>query len=249
MHLVDMEEREIVIDDQPGKIYGVAFIPEGKAPLVIYCHGLGGSYRHGLKYARELALHGLATYCFDFRCCGNQSDGDVTDMSVMTEVSDLDRVIEEAKTWDFVNEIILLGTSQGGIVASIAAARHVEDIAGLILCYPAFLVHDAVHQRFSTLEEVPASFQFEWVIAGKPYIEDMWDYDVYKEIGNYKKKVLLMHGDQDEIVPLKYSDQAAQVYVDVAYFVIKGSGHGFHGSAFEEAMAHIFWYLKEIGCL
>ena len=74
----------------------------------------------------------------------------------------------------------------------------------------------------------------------------MWDYDVYKEIGNYTDKVLLLHGSADSIVPLSYSDRAAQVYEDVEYHVIEGAGHGFSGSAFDEAAGYVFDYLQQI---
>ena len=43
------------------------------------------------------------------------------------------------------------------------------------------------------------------IYAGRIYVADMWDYDVYAEIGNYTKPVLLMHGDRDGIVPISYA--------------------------------------------
>lgn len=58
--------------------------------------------------------------------------------------------------------------------------------------------------------------------------------------------VLLMHEDVDGIIPISYSERAAAIYEDVDYFVIDGAGHGFSGSAFEEAVKHIFDYLQEI---
>lgn len=245
-------QQEIELENQGQKIYGVAYIPETeneKVPLVICAHGLGGSYQSNAAYAEQLASHGIAAYCFDFRGGGgSRSDGDTTEMSVMTEVSDLEVIMEAAPGWDFVDEskIVLLGTSQGGITSAIAAARHAEQISGLVLMYPAFLVGDAVHERFDSLEEVPDSFHFNWITAGRPYAEDMWDYDVYGEIGNYTGRVLLLHGSADSIVPISYSDRAVEVYENVEYDVIYGAGHGFHGDAFDEAVRYVFGYLQEI---
>lgn len=247
------EQQEIEVDNNGQRIYGIAYIPDTgaeKVPLVISAHGLGGSYRSNLAYAEQLASHGIAAYCFDFRGGGGtRSDGDTTEMSVMTEVSDIEAILEDASAWEFVDtdRIVLLGTSQGGITSAIAAARHTEEIAGLVLMYPAFLVGDSIHERFDSLDEVPDRFQFEWIMAGRPYVEDMWDYDVYEEIGNYKRKVLLIHGNADGIVPISYSDRAAEVYGDVDYYVIDGAGHGFSGKAFDEAVRHIFEYLRETG--
>lgn len=248
-------QQEIELEAQGQKIYGIAYIPETereKVPLVICAHGLGGSYRSNAAYAGQLASHGIAAYCFDFRGGGGMmSDGDTTEMSVMTEVADLEIILGAAAGWDFVDtdKIVLLGTSQGGIVSAIVAARHTDAVSGLVLLYPAFLVHDAVHEQFDSLEDVPDTFRFIWITAGRPYVEDMWDYDVYEEIGNYTDKVLLMHGSADSIVPISYSDRAAGVYEDVGYHVMDGAGHGFSGSAFDEAVKHIFAYLQEIGSI
>lgn len=261
-HLVELEhrpvyeyvQREILVYNKGRKIYGIAYIPvtgKEKIPLIICAHGLGGSHCSSAShYARQIAPRGAAAYCFDF--CGGggtASDGETTQMSVMTEVSDLEAVLEAAAAWDFVDagHIVLLGTSQGAAVAAVTAARHESEIAGLVLMYPGFVIKDVVRGMFASLEEVPDSFPFHWITAGRPYVADMWDYDVYEEIGKYGRKVLLLHGDQDDIVPISYSERAAATYPDVEYHVIKGAGHGFTGEAFEESVRYIVDYLEKMG--
>lgn len=249
----ECKQKEIYVYNKGQKIYGIAYIPDtGKEriPLIICAHGLGGSHSSSTAhYARQLAPCGVAVYCFDF--CGGggtESDGETTQMSVMTEVSDLEAVIEAAMQWEFVDteRIVLLGTSQGGAVAAITAARHAQDIAGLVLMYPGFVISDIVHEMFPSREEIPDSFPFHWIMAGRPYAADMWDYDVYKEIGNYKKKVLLLHGNKDTVVPISYSERAAATYEDVEYYVIDGAEHGFTDDAFDESVRRIVDYLQEI---
>ena len=172
-------------------------------------------------------------------------------MSLITEATDIQTIIAAAKQWDFVDsdKIILLGESQGGAAPAIAAARSTDDVNGLILCYPALLVHDAVHEQFNSLDEVPDTFYFNWINAGRSYVADVWDYDVYSEIGNYAKPVLLMHGDRDGIVPISFAEHAAEVYPDVDYYVIRGGGHGFYGNALDDAFSHILEYLQKITIL
>ena len=247
-------QREIWLENEGQRIYGIAYIPdvEGKMPLAILSHGLGGSYSSCLAEAEQYASHGIAAYAFDFRGGGgSRSDGSTTQMSVMTEVSDLEVVLAAAKTWDFVDadRIVLNGFSQGGIVSAITAARHVDGVAGLVLCYPALLVHDAVHEQFDSLDDVPDEYYFNWIYAGRAYTADMWDYDVYAEIGNYTKPVLLMHGDRDYIVPISYAERAAEVYPAVEYHVMNGAGHGFNGRSFEDSMEYTFAYLQRVGVL
>ncbi len=251
----EYETREILLQNKGQKIYGVAYIPKTgkeKVPLVISSHGLGGSWRSNAGYAEQMARHGIAVYCFDFRGGGGKdSEGRTTQMSVMTEVSDLETVLEAAKNWDFADagKIILLGASQGGIVSAITAARHTQDVAGLILLYPAFMISDLIHEVYDSMSEVPKTFRLRQFLIGYPYVSDMWDYDVYGEIGNYRKKVLLLQGDQDVIVPMDYTKRASEVYCDADYYVIQGAGHGFGGSAFERADNYIFDYLQKIGAI
>ena len=246
------QEKTIEVDYNGQTIWGIAYIPETgqeKFPLVICSHGLGGSYTSCMEYAELLASHGIATYCFDFRGGGgNHSDGRITKMSLITEATDVQTIIAAAKNWDFVDpeKIILLGESQGGAASAIAAARSKDDVNGLILCYPAFLVHDAVHERFDSPDEIPDSYFFEWLTLGKRYAEDVWDYDVYAEIGNYTKAVLLMHGDRDNIVPISYAEKAAETYANVEYHVINGGGHGFYGPALDNAFSYILNFLQKI---
>lgn len=249
------QEKTIEVDYNGQTIWGIAYIPETgqeKFPLVICSHGLGGSYTSCMEYAELLASHGFATYCFDFRGGGgSHSDGRLTEMSLITEATDVQTIIAAAKNWDFVDpeKIILLGESQGGAASAIAAARSKDDVNGLILCYPALLVHDAVHEQFDSLDEVPDSFFFNWLTVGRPYVADVWDYDVYSEIGNYSKPVLLMHGDRDGIVPSSYAERAAEVYPDVEYHVISGGGHGFYGAALDDAFLYILQYLQRISII
>lgn len=82
--------QEIWLENEGQRIYGIAYIPdvEGKMPLAILSHGLGGSYSSCLAEAEQYASHGVAAYAFDFRGGGgSRSDGSTTQMSVMTEVS------------------------------------------------------------------------------------------------------------------------------------------------------------------
>ena len=125
------ETREIHVDKEGMDIYGVVHIPsgtEGKMPTVIMSHELGATLDRVKGYGEALAEEGYVTVCFDF--CGggwaSRSDGELLDMSVLTEKADLEAVLEEVKQWDFVDtgSIYLMGNSQGGLVTALTAAEH-----------------------------------------------------------------------------------------------------------------------------
>lgn len=243
--------REIWVENDGQRIYGMAYVPEGvsQAPLVILSHGLGTTHTMMIPYAQDLAENGYAAYVFDFRggASDSQSDGDTTGMSVMTEASDLEAVIAAAQGWDFVDtsRIVLAGGSQGGMVSAVVATRHPDLPRALVLFFPAFSIVDDVHAAFSSEDEIPETYSlFGWMTVGRNYATDVWDYDVYGQIGAYTGPVLIVHGDADEVVPVNYSEQAAEVYQDCELEVIPGAGHGFTGDAYDQSVRYALDFLR-----
>ncbi|MBQ6383252.1 MAG: hypothetical protein IJJ42_06620 [Clostridia bacterium] len=62
-------------------------------------------------------------------------------------------------------------------------------------------------------------------------------------LASYSGKVLLLHGDRDGTVPLRWSEDASQIIPDCEFHVISGGGHEFFGQPFEEALTYILSYL------
>lgn len=245
--------REIRVQNGDLNIYGIAYVPDrnGKMPLVIFSHELGNDHTSGERYAEKLAEAGYAAYVFDF--CGgivggNKSDGSNKDMSILTEASDLEAVLKAAKTWDFVNadRIVLLGGSMGGLVTLVVASGHQEEIAGMILMYPALSAKaDSGTERYGTEEEIPEDVSLfgGWIHVGKNYITDLWKVDFDQLLSSYQGHMLLLHGDRDGTVPLSWSEHAKEIIPDCEFHIIKNGGHEFFGQPFEDAMGYILPYL------
>ena len=238
------------------KIYGLAFVPkaEGKVPLVIFAHELANTHKSGIAYAQELASRGVAVYTFDFPggSPASKSDGVTTEMSVMTEAADLETVLAEASAWDFVDreKVVLMGGSQGGAVAACTAARRSDGIAGLILLYPAFCIPDVMHHEFGFPEHIPDQFDLRgWIMVGKKYALDIWDYDFYAQMHCFFGPVLILHGDQDPLVALPYATRATECYPNAELQVLRRAGHGFYDEYFVQAMDYILVYLRRLGFL
>ncbi|MBQ9058886.1 MAG: alpha/beta hydrolase [Atopobiaceae bacterium] len=220
-----------------------------KPPLVIFCHELGLDHRSAAPWARQLVAHGWAVASFDF--CGgsikpNKSDGSSRNMSVMTEVADLEAVSSEAATWDFVdtNRIVLMGASQGGIVAALTAHAHPEQVAALVLLYPAFSVSDGMRRLCPDPSTVPDEFDLlGWMPVGKRYVTDMWHYEPFEHLDGYEGPTLIIHGVDDPIVDVSYSRRAADVYHDCELYELSGEGHGFTNKAFKKASQIITGFL------
>lgn len=246
--------REMTVESGDHTLYGMATIPETDSPppLAVFSHGLCGSYTNASAWTEELASRGIAVYAFDFYGGSEESrsGGSTQEMSVMTEAEDLKAVLKAVRESGLFDngKIILIGESQGGFVSAVTAAGD-RELAGMILCYPAFVIRDEMREQFSSEDDIDRVYTFNWFTAGRPYAADIWDYDVYNEIGAYDGPVLLLHGDMDALVPLSYSQRALEVYENAALHVISGAGHGFVGAQHAEAMETTLDFLREIGML
>ena len=246
----DYDVREIWCENDGQKIYGQAFVPEtdGRSPLIITSHGLGANHESGASYAKKYAPKGFAVYTFDFRGGSNKnnenkSDGSTLDMSVMTEVSDIDVILAGAKTWDFVDtdRIFLQGGSQGGLVTAISGMRQQDEVAGLILLYPAFGMVDFAKYLYS--EDMQEETDISGITVGKKFFEDIKDYDVREEIADFTKPVLILQGSEDNIVLPSVTKEASELYPDSEYHIIDGAGHGFSGEYHDQATEYALDFL------
>lgn len=246
------EVREIWVDNNGEKIYGEAYIPAGggRFPLVLTSHGLGANHESGASYAKKYAPQGYAVYTWDFRGGSNsnnpnRSDGDPLKMSIMTEVSDLEAVLAAAKTWDFVDvdRIVLQGGSQGGVVTSIGGVRHKDEVAGLILLYPAYGL--AAFGDWDT-DYLPEENQVGSMTVGKAYFKDIAGYDVRDELATFDKPVLILQGSEDTLVSPAESETAAASFPHAEYHLLEGAGHGFSGAHHDQATRYALAFMKKV---
>ena len=70
-------------------------------------------------------------------------------------------------------------------------------------------------------------------------------FDIYDLIGQYKGDVLILHGERDRIVPLRYSERAVDVYENAELVVMEGQNHGFVGKTRTKAMERETAFFRE----
>ena len=236
------------------KIHGVLYTPDGyrgKMPAVIFCTGLNASYEETFPYAEAVASMGFAGYCFDF--CGGRwmstSDGETEDMSILTEVQDLDAVYRTLSARSDIDpsRMYLTGGSQGGLVAALYAAEYPSRFKALGLMFPAFniptLVKTAVDLFYGSLANVPETVYLMGYTFGRTYVVDAYRLRPYETIGQYGGDVLILHGDDDSVVPLSYSERALQVYEHAELKVLPEQGHGFTGTGLDTAIGYLREFL------
>ena len=225
-------------------IYGKFYYPNGfdasqKYPVVIMSHGLGSRAEmvERAKWPKAVTEKGFIAYAFDF-CGGGMnslSDGDFMEMSVLTEASDLNAVIDFVKSQAYADpdNLFLLGQSQGGFVSAITAASRPEEVKAMVLVYPALCLVDDLHEFVPDLAEVTGdTVETAMGTLGAVYARDAYDIDVMNEIAKYTGDVMIIHGMNDKTVPYSYSLEAITTAYSAAASELvlitgKKSAHGF----------------------
>jgi len=186
--------------------------PPGKnqaETLVIYVHGFA-SHQSGEKvlFLKERFNEiGTAFLAYDHRGHGNSS-GTMKELTVTKNLEDLDQIIQ-SQGKNFKNRI-LIGSSMGGQTAAWYAAHHPDQIDANLLIAPAFRFlenrqRDLGPQGLKTLEEEgEVIIKNEWVevTIGKKLVEDAQNYPVETLLQKYQTPTLMIHGLNDDSVPV-----------------------------------------------
>lgn len=219
------------INNRGQKIVGKAYVPDGNGtfPTVIFAHGFGSNYRELMHHGDGFADAGIVCVFFDF-CGGGPetlSDGDMSEMTIPTEIEDLKCVTEAVSDLAYVDadNLFLQGESMGGFVSAYVAAQIPDRIRALVLWYPAFVIPDDSRKRIAEGKDTVLGFHLS-----PEYNRTAAEISIYDVISHYKKPVVIIHGDQDTLVPIEYSRRALTAFHDVRLEVIEGAGHGFDGN-------------------
>ena len=245
----------------PGPVRSLVHVPRDaaagrvRAPLVVCCHGLGESGLRVAPVARRLARAGAVAICPSFRGGGAPTAGATTSMSVLTEVADLEAVLDAALAWPFVDagRTALFGRSLGGLVALLTATRRPAQTGALVLWYPALRAPATVRARFGTRAAVPGTYAARVdgrdIVLGRRYALDAWDLDVDAALRRLRAPVLLLHGDRDADAPIEASEAAARILPDARLERVAGAAHGFGDERLTAALERTARFLAWSGVL
>ena len=253
-HTFTESEVECVKDDGT-VLRGTFLVPDvadgETVPLVILSHGFNSTRNSCAKLALGFGQSGIASLRFDFAGSG-ESDGKSTEMSVLTEVDDLNAILDYAKTLEGIdtNHIFLLGNSMGGFVTALTAIDRQEDIAAVLLNYPAFSLPDGVrsgHLMAVTFDvnNIPKVIRPDGFPVGRRFVTDVMDMDPYEKLPLCNLDVMILHGDADDMVDISYSYKAVDAYPNAVLHVMEGGGHGFAGDQLVEQIKLSVAFVEE----
>ncbi|MFH1133004.1 MAG: alpha/beta hydrolase [Nanoarchaeota archaeon] len=231
------------------RLCGILSSKDATRPIVIQCHGFSSSKDSKTYPPLELALgkEGIASFRFDFFGHG-ESQGKFEDITITEGVRDLEAAISFVKGLGF-NKIGLFGSSFGGMIVLLIAAKHPEVRAVVAKCPVSDYIGKIV-AKYSDAE-MKAWEKTGYIIytnsngrefpLKKTFLTDSKRHSVYTVAKRIRAPTLIIHGDADVTVPPAQSQKTASLIPHCTLDIIQGVGHDFLGKEAEvNAQATVF---------
>jgi uncharacterized protein len=222
-----LEYEDVFFEAADGvKLHGW-WVPQTGAPVLVWFHGNAGNISHRLENIKLLHdLAGVQVFIFDYREYG-RSQGRISREGTFLDAAAAYRYVAETRGVPG-RDIVLFGRSLGTALATNLAVQ--KPCRALIL--------ESAFTNSSDMAKMIAPFMFDW----RPKVP----YDNLGKIDKVKVPVLIIHGEQDEIIPVAMGRRlfaAANPPKDL--YIIPGAHHndvyGVGGRAyFERLKAFIF---------
>ncbi|MBQ8111075.1 MAG: alpha/beta fold hydrolase [Clostridia bacterium] len=203
-----------------------------KCPMVVVIHGFTGHMeeRHILAVSKRMNELGFATLRVDMYGHGH-SDGEFRRHTLYKWLTNALTVIDYARGLDFVTDLYLCGHSQGGLTVMLAAALKHDVIKGVIPLSPACMIPEMARKgellgkRFDP-DHIPDTLEsWDGRLLDGNYVRVAQAIDVERAIDRYAGPVLIVHGDEDEAVPVEFGKRAAAAYRNAQLVLIPGDNH------------------------
>ena len=204
-----------------------------KCPLAIIFHGLTGHMEEEhIKAAADTFLKaGIAALRVDLFGHG-QSEGEFGEHNLLKWIDNGLCVVNYAKSLDFVTDLYVTGHSQGGLLTVLIAGLKHDDFKAVIPLSPAINILDAARYgmffgvKFDS-EHIPDYFELEGAKINGDYFRVAQILHLEDFVKAYKGPVCIIHGDDDEAVPVQYAYKLQDMYSDCSLEIVHGDDHCF----------------------
>jgi len=210
---------------------------EKKRPVIILCHGFTTSKESftTIKLEEILNKENIATFRFDFFGHG-ESEGNFSEITISEGVDDILQAIEYLKSLGY-SKIGLFGSSFGG-TCSIMAASKSNDLYLLTLKSPLvnYIERDLAKKSKKELDDWKEKGYHNYIDSkGKEhrmnytFFEDAYNNDGYKAATKIHIPTLIVHGNEDQAVPIEQSVKVSEILSNGKLEIIEGANHHYSG--------------------
>jgi hypothetical protein len=183
------------------------WVPKPDAPVFLWFHGNAGNISHRLDNIKLLwDKVGVQVFIFDYREYG-KSQGRISREGTYKDAAAAYRYVSETRGTPG-EDIVLFGRSLGTALA--------VDLVLKVPCRR--LIIESAFTNSSDMARLFAPFMVDW----RPRVP----YDNLGKIGKIKAPVLIIHGEQDEIIPVEMSRRLfAAAPEPKELYIIRGAHH------------------------
>jgi len=210
--------------------------------VIIFVHGLGSNREDLLEQAAMLHQYGYGALLFDLRNHG-ESQGSVTTLGYL-EAGDVRAAVDYLLSRPDVSprRIGLMGMSMGGATALRAAAR-IPEVRAVVVEAAYTSIEDNLAHGVRALTGLPP-FPFAPLVAWFGELQSGLDIRLVRPVDDIGKiaprPLLLIHGDQDTLVPLENAQALYQAAGEPKQlYIVTGAGHGDFLNADPIAFEHV----------
>jgi uncharacterized protein len=188
------------------KLHGWFISVKNSIGVLLFCHGNAGNISHRLESIQIFSRLGLNVFIFDYRGYG-QSQGKMTENGAYLDAKAAWNYLTQIKNFN-PNNIIIFGRSLGGSIATKIALNN--DQAALI-----------IESTFTSAKDMAAKhYPFLPVRLLLKYNFQTIDY-----IQNVKSPILIIHSENDEIVPFSQGQKLFETASEPKEFLKIHGGH------------------------
>ena len=238
-----MSLKEVSFYSEGQRIMGNLHLPYESAPCILTSHGFESSKDGGKWLALSPRFYdgGFASLRFSYRGCGKgegKSDGEFEDTTLSGRIRDYKAALDYLETTRVdMSRLGVIGSSFGGMIA--LAARDERIKAMVILATPSGFP-PPIEKELRGLEQ-KGYFKLE---SGRrlkaKFLEDVKGYHIIGDIKRIRCPILIVHGSQDEVVPV---ENAYGLYESAnepkRLEIIEGGNHGFDSPEHVERIASL----------
>ena len=227
--------KEFYITSDGIKLHAKLDKPAGsdKCPLCVLIHGFTGHMEEDHIIAAQKAMNDAGVAVLRVEMYGHgKSDGEFPKHTLYKWVSNAADVIRYAKTLDFVTNLYLSGHSQGGLLTMLIGGMFADDLKAILPLSPAWSIPDGARKgdmlglKFDP-KHIPTQIGCDqWFLYGD-YIRVAQTMHVEDEIARFERPVIIIHGDEDDVIPYVWAEKANALYKNATLVPIHGDDHCF----------------------
>ena len=250
-----MEEQIHFINHDGENLAGTLHLPDETSQFGIVLGHCFTCTRHTTilrKLAKDLTGKGFIVLRFDFSGNG-QSEGEFSHSTYSKQITEMQKAAEivasKGASW-----IGMAGHSMGGLISFLTASQ-TDSVNAVCTIGSRITAMKATHFLSQTQRdilkdagEVTFTSRGRFLTITKDFFSDADHFELQTILQTFHKPLMIVHGDQDEIVPVKEAIKAKEInHSSINLEIIADADHMFSRTDHREMVSVLVvdWFLKQ----